>query len=340
MSALVVIAGIAIYWALVLLSFWPLIVARLLAARPIAVHSCQDARIGLMCASRRVDRMTPVSSTCSCKCLTLETLMDLIARRSGLFGEITIFKNRRTGAHAYCVGPWYQSYADRAGVSLLAYAHAIYGLILQIEARRILVIGGAGATLPSMLARAGKRVTVVDIDPAAFEIAREFFHLAPDLDCRVGDGRAFLETTNARYDAIVMDAFCSKHLPRALCSSQFFALARSRLTRSGALIANAVVRDDCDRTAHRIAAGMAAAGLHVRLLDRPRRRDRNAVIVSTTEMRILAVPRLLMAPEVMTRSLAADLAKLRFTDPGGARPFREPPRRATVQADALVRRAA
>jgi len=221
------------------------------------------------------------------------------------------------------------------------YAHAIYGLILQLEARRILVIGGAGATLPSMLARAGKRVTVVDIDPAAFEIAREFFHLAPDLECRRGDGRAFLETTNARYDAIVIDAFCSKRLPRALCSTAFFALARSRLTRSGALIANAIVSDDRDRTACRIAAGMAAAGLHVRLLDRPRRRDRNTVIVSTTKARLLALPRLLVAPEVMTKRLAADLATLRFTNPGAARPFRDPRRRrATVQADALVRRAA
>lgn len=267
--------------------------------------------------------------------------MDLIARRPGMFGEITVFRNRRTGAHAYCMGPWYQSYADRAGVSLLAYAHAIYGLILQLEARRILVIGGAGATLPSMLARAGKRVTVVDIDPAAFQIAREFFHLAPGLECRVGDGRTFLETMNARYDAIVIDAFCSKRLPRALYSTAFFALARSRLTRAGALIANAIVSDDRDRTAHRIAAGMAAAGLHVRLLDRPRRRDRNAVIVSTTEARFLALPRLLMAPEVMTKSLAAELATLRFTDPGAARPFRDAQRRRTaVQVDPLVRWAA
>ena len=73
--------------------------------------------------------------------------MIVVARRSSEFGEIEIRLSSTDGSHAYVRGDWYHSHADRAGVSLASYVHAVYGLILQGNIERVLVLGCAGGTL-------------------------------------------------------------------------------------------------------------------------------------------------------------------------------------------------
>ena len=53
----------------------------------------------------------------------------------------------RTGAVNYRQGGYYQSRADRNGVSLLTYIHAMFGLIRQRRAQSALLIGCAGGSL-------------------------------------------------------------------------------------------------------------------------------------------------------------------------------------------------
>lgn len=249
--------------------------------------------------------------------------MIVVAQRESEFGEITILRNRKDGSHAYVSGDWYHSHADRRGVSLASYIHAIYGLVLQTTAVRILLLGCAGGTLGTMLTRVGRHVTAVDINPDAFVLARTFFNLSPEIDCHVSDGRAFLERVAAPFDAIVVDSFCRNALPAHLCSIGFFRLARSRLAQRGIILFNAVLAHDLDRTADRVAAGMAEAGLAARILESTGTRDRNAIIAGGA-VAGLKRPRLLVGTETMAETLAAELDAMTFRDRRRADPIKDP----------------
>jgi spermidine synthase len=248
--------------------------------------------------------------------------MIVVARHVNEFGEIEIRRSRKDGSHAYVRGDWYHSHADRSGVSLAGYVHAIYGLVLQSDAARVLVLGCAGGTLATMLARAGKRVTTVDIDPDAFDLARTFFALAPEIDCHVADARNFLERTATPFDAIVVDSFFRNALPEHLCSTEFFLLARRRLTPGGMILFNAVVAHDLDRIADRLAAGMAEAGLSTRILETGGERDRNAIVLGGSVGR-LRRPGLLVATDTMSDVLAAELDAMAFRERRRTDPIRD-----------------
>ena len=66
-----------------------------------------------------------------------------IDARNSRWGRITIERSARTGAVNYRQGGYYQSRADRNGVSLLTYIHAMFGLIRQRRAQSALLIGCA-----------------------------------------------------------------------------------------------------------------------------------------------------------------------------------------------------
>ena len=237
--------------------------------------------------------------------------MILIEERSSEFGDVKILRGRADGSHAYATGGWYHSHADRNGISLASYVHALYGLAEQAKAHRILVLGCAGGTLATMFARAGQLVTAVDIDPGCFDLARRFFGLPAEVDCHIGDGRAFLETYAVAFDAIVVDAYHRHAVPSHLCSAEFFVLARTRLAAAGVILLNAVLAHDLDRFADRVAAGMANAGLSTRILDAAGTRDRNAIILGGA-VAGLQPPTLRVRPDTLADTLAAELAEMTF----------------------------
>ena len=68
------------------------------------------------------------------------------------FGTINVLKRRASGAITYEQGGFQQSEADNNGVSLASYIHAIFALILQSKAHKILLVGCGGGTLATMLA--------------------------------------------------------------------------------------------------------------------------------------------------------------------------------------------
>ncbi|HZQ41118.1 MAG TPA: methyltransferase domain-containing protein [Rhizomicrobium sp.] len=128
-------------------------------------------------------------------------------------GEIAILQDNRSGRLSYWQAGDHQSVADRFGISLAPYIHALFGLICQKRPRRVLIIGCGGGSLATMLARADVAVTLLDVDPRAFAIARRYFHLPSSVECHVVDGAEFLRRNCARFDAIVLDAFAKSRIP-------------------------------------------------------------------------------------------------------------------------------
>jgi spermidine synthase len=212
---------------------------------------------------------------------------------------------------SYWQGIDHQSHADRNGVSLAAYIHGIYGFLRQAGARKVLMIGGAGGTLATMLTKAGVAIVMVDISAKSFAIARDYFQLPDAVDCHVADGAKFVARDKARYDAIVLDAFDQDKIPKVFWSEKFFADAKARLKPGGVFLVNIVVQDDDDPVPDDFCRLMQTAWRTVRLLDTDGYVDRNAVALAGA-VKDLKRPRLLMRPRQCARAIAAELKGLTF----------------------------
>ncbi len=226
----------------------------------------------------------------------------------------TVEHNNATGRVAYLEQGVIQSAADRHGVSLADYIHAMYGFLRQAGARSVLMIGCGGGTLATMLSRAGVQVTMLDINTHSFDIARNHFQLPHDVACHVSDGAAYLRRHDARYDAIVLDAYDGKDLPKQFQRKAFFDLARTRLSsRGGVFLVNMVVEGDDDHRPDALAQLMRRTWGHVRVLDSPDWKKRNAVLAAGT-VRTLRRPHLLLAPRHYAKAIAKELKAMRFRE--------------------------
>jgi spermidine synthase len=235
----------------------------------------------------------------------------LAQTKSGFGPPINIEQEMRTGAIAYWQGEYYQSRADKGGISLLDYIHALFGLLAQKSPKSVLMIGCAGGSLATMLTRQGSAVTAVDVNPQAFLIARRYFQMPDSVECRVAEGLEYLGSTRRMFDAIVLDAFHGGCMDEELTSEMCFARAAKRLRKGGAIFANIHVLRDSDPAADRVATRMATAFKHVRILDRPVTKQRNAIVMAGA-VKGLKKPLLVMAPAIESRMIARVLDAMQF----------------------------
>jgi spermidine synthase len=236
----------------------------------------------------------------------------LLARTKSPFGPlIFIEKELKSGAIVYRQGEYYQSRADKNGVSLIDYIHAIFGQLRQMQAKTVLMIGCAGGSLATMLSRVGCDVVAVDVNPQAFDLARRYFALPAQVECHAADGFDFLLTTRRKFDAIVVDAFHGGRIAAKLLSEPLFAQAAKRLRTDGIIFTNVHVASDSDTMPERVASSMSAASSDVRILDRPGTKYRNAIVASGAVCG-LKKPALLMPPAIEAAKLAKALAAMQL----------------------------
>jgi 2-polyprenyl-3-methyl-5-hydroxy-6-metoxy-1,4-benzoquinol methylase len=228
------------------------------------------------------------------------------------FGTVTV-RARKDGTRSYEQKGGNQSTVDAKGVSLDIYIHALYGLALQRPPGRVLMIGCAGGTLATMLAQAGWDVTLVDIDRTAFKLARRYFCLPEEIDCRVADGLRFMQKARARYDVVIVDAFIGEAIPDHFTGATFFAAARKCVKPRGIICVNVCLHDRKDRLADEIADGFAERGWSVKLLDEPGG-ARNAIVVAG-DVRGLRRPKVSAAPAIGASKVTKGVAAMKFRPP-------------------------
>ncbi len=133
------------------------------------------------------------------------------------------------------------------------------------HAETALLIGLGGGVLAKRMWHdyPDMHIDVVEIDPVVVEVSRRFFGLPDDdrLHVIIGDGRAFLEQGDARYDVIVVDAYFEALAPYTLVTEEFFRLVAERLNPGGAMAYNAVavLRGRGSRPFHRFLKAVTAA---------------------------------------------------------------------------------
>ncbi len=165
--------------------------------------------------------------------------LDLVDAEDTPYGKLTVVRNEEQ------VTLYDNGLAVFSRPDVGAAEDAVHFAMLQRDGiRRVLLIGGtAGGCVEEVLKHPGVRVDCVELDPAVVRLARR--HLpAPALaaldDPRVRlftrDGRAFLERTSERYDAILLD------LPDPATTQvnryytrEFFAEVRKKLAPGGVL---------------------------------------------------------------------------------------------------------
>lgn len=110
---------------------------------------------------------------------------------------------------------------------------------------RAMVIGGGAYSIPKDLLLTDKDVIVdvAEIEPEMYELAKDYFNVPNDnrLVNYVGDGRRFLQETDQSYDLIFGDAYHTS-IPSHLTTQEFLRLTKSKLTKDGVFIMNAIGR--------------------------------------------------------------------------------------------------
>jgi len=226
------------------------------------------------------------------------------------YGVITLRFRKRSRTLTYTQKGGNQSTSDCNGVSLDAHIHALYGLALQLPGKKILMIGCGGGTLGSMLARAGRRVSIVDIDPVSFTVAKRYFGLPRNVACHVGDGLAFMQKTRQRYHILIIDAFTGEKIPDHMKDAAFFEAVGRCLRKDGIAMVNICLERKLDPIADTIAAGFKERGWPVRLLDSPGG-ERNAIVLAG-DVNNLRRPNLLIPPQAGAKLTGRELRAMRF----------------------------
>jgi SAM-dependent methyltransferase len=213
--------------------------------------------------------------------------MPLLKQYDSDFGPIRVMRSARDGGIAYFQNGCFHSQANRDGISVCAYIHVLHEIIRQSHARNVLIIGCAGGTLATMLRHLNCHVTVVDINPLAFTIAREHFRLPADVRCIRRDGIAYLRTTKQRYDAVVIDVFGSDNtVPSVFTTVPFFRHVDHILSPAGVMIMNVITAGDEDMRVDHVALNAEAAGMDITLFDWPGHQDRNSLITGNVTRRV------------------------------------------------------
>lgn len=197
------------------------------------------------------------------------------------FGTIKIMREKKSGIVTYYQNSCFHSQATAEGVSTCVYVHVMHKAIKQSGAKSILMIGCAGGTLATMLQREGCNVTVVDINPHAFSIAKHYFQLPEEVECITADGIAFLAKNTKTYDAIAIDAFDSEGaIPDDFKQEDFLQSAKNALSEKGLLVMNVMTLHDLDFESDRIALALEEFGMPTALYDWPGQRNRNTLVLA------------------------------------------------------------
>ncbi|MGO9308130.1 MAG: fused MFS/spermidine synthase [Spirochaetia bacterium] len=185
--------------------------------------------------------------------------LEEIYRGNSNFGLLQVLQRNDRPYRYYLTDYLVQNTYDvTLGRSDSMFTYMLEGLARTYAPRlqRVLCIGMGVGIVPRELAREGASVDVVEINPAVVPVAEKYFDLDPTVfHLFIADGRQFLNTSSARYDAVILDAFNGDSSPSHLMTREAFAAIRRALNPDGVLVMNSFA--DLDPSDDYAAASLA-----------------------------------------------------------------------------------
>jgi SAM-dependent methyltransferase len=209
-----------------------------------------------------------------------QSRMGVLARFAGPNGEILVMEDRCTGVRLYREGGVNQSWVLAGGHAGVDYIRLMATLLAGGSS--VLLLGCGGGALASMLYRGGRSVTVVDVNPHSFALARTFFWMPCGVNCVVGDMREFVRTDRRKFDAIGIDVGGPCFSYEEVIEPATVANVRSRLRNGGRIAVNISCEAPDDQVPARVADMFKAEGLDVWVFkeNAEGRNEANAVILA------------------------------------------------------------
>ena len=152
--------------------------------------------------------------------------------------RITYFRRMETGSNVSAID------LDNPARQVIPYTGWLFAAaLINPRPAKVLNIGlGAGAfNRLFSLGFPKAQMTTVEIDPMIVDVAHRLTGFAEGTNDKVAiaDGRRFMRQTGDRYDWLVIDAYVrNSQVPPHLTTTEFFDLAKSRLTDQGVLAMN------------------------------------------------------------------------------------------------------
>jgi len=158
------------------------------------------------------------------------------------FGQMQVVDLKDGSRRLYLNDFLVQNTFDPAtGQSLSMFTYMLHGLArtYRTNISQVLCLGLGVGIVPMNFAREGARVDVVEINASVIPLAERYFGLEPaKLNITIGDARYYLNRTEKKYDAIILDAFLGDSSPSHLMTREAFASIRKALVSDGVLVIN------------------------------------------------------------------------------------------------------
>jgi spermidine synthase len=182
--------------------------------------------------------------------------------------------------------------------------------------RSVLIIGLGAASVTRFLDRYFPRTvqTIVEVDPAVIDIARQYFRLPEEsarMRIEIGDGADYMLASDRSFDWILVDGFDARGRAGALDTLPFYCNCLARLTDRGLASVNLLTwRHGLRGSLQRM---RAAFGEHLRVL--PACESGNVIAVASRGARLARPPKTLLHAAKKLRigtrlNLAPTLARL------------------------------
>lgn len=187
--------------------------------------------------------------------------MHVLARFAGPNGEIRVLEDPATGARLYEEGGVSQSRVLAGGEAGVMYVRLMAALLA--DRADALLLGCGGGSLATMLHRRGSRVTVVEVNPISFQLARTFFWMPTGIECVTADVREFVCTQARTFDAVGIDVGGPRFSYEAALTPTTIARVRGALRDGGRIVVNISLEAPDDPVPGRIADRLGTEGLEV-----------------------------------------------------------------------------
>lgn len=175
-----------------------------------------------------------------------------IYQKDGIYEKITIYdgeyEGRQTRFFLQDRSASGAMFLDEADPTDLVFNYTKYYDLYKLfkpELKNALIIGGGAYSIPKALLYEAPAVNVdvAEIEPALFELAKEYFGLDdnPRLTTYSEDGRRLLFDSNKKYDLIFSDVYYSLYsIPAHFTTQEFFTIAKDRMSENGVFMANLI----------------------------------------------------------------------------------------------------